>query len=127
MSENGLHADVASGARKILCGGCLPGGPVVVTICRAMPPIDLEEAVEHVAPAAEAVEEAAPVKVAAPVTFKIACEIEGLPMRSTSHHERDAVVNLLLARGWKREASQLEGKRRFWWWFQPAAHERASW
>ena len=48
-------------------------------------------------------------------------------MRSTSHHERDAVVSLLLARGWKREASKVEGKRRFWWWYQPAPHERATW
>ena len=103
-----------------------PGGPVVVTICKAMPAIDLEKAVEAVAAAAEDADEG-PVKVAGPVTFKIACEVEGLPMRSTSHHERDAVVSLLLARGWKREASQLPGKRRFWWWFQPAAQERASW
>ena len=123
----GLHADVASGWRKVLCGGCLPGGPVVVTICKAMPPIDLEEAVEHVAAAAAEKVDQGPVKVAGAVTFKIACEVEGLTVCRTSHHERNTIGDLLLARGWKREASQLPGKRRFWWWYQPAAQKRASW
>ena len=117
-----LRADLAAGARKVLRGGCLPGGPVVVTICKAMPAVDLEQAVEALAAAADDADEE-PVK---PVTFKVACEIEGLPVRSTSHHERDTVVSLLLARGWKREP-KVEGERRFWWWYQPAPHERATW
>ena len=124
--SSGLHADVASGRRKVVCDSCLPGGPVVVvTVIEASPAVDVAEVLEAVAAVADDGDDV-PVKAAKPVTFKVACEREGLPVRSTSHREREAVAELLLARGWAREA-KVEGKRRFWWWYEPASHERHTW
>ena len=107
----GLHADVKDGRRKVLCGGCIRGGPVVVTMVEVTPPPEVE-------PAREADDEDD--GPAPGVSFAKACVVAGIdePKRSS---DRKAVRALLSARGWT--AAQPEGAGRVLW-YQPARMKR---
>ena len=123
-----LKADLAAAQRKVVCGSCLPGGPVVVRVVEARAPVSVAEVLEAVVPTpvdvvsvAEVLE--APAKPKGGVPFSRACSLEGLAVSVKTNQQKEALRALLLARGW---TTKQTGARR-WLWFQPAPHERHTW
>ena len=105
----------------MLCGSCLPGGPAVVTVVEAAPPVDVAEVLVGIAGEPEPDEIPPPPAVGLGVTLRGACRIDEIDYGST-RRETEAARTLLLARGWKRR--QVHGK--MWSWFEPAPYKRAT-
>ena len=93
-----LEADLVSGWRKVLCGVCLVGGPVVVKVVSAAPAVSMREALEEIAGGSES--ESGSDKENQVLSLMLACAEEDMVLDVRSRSGREEARDKLLARGW---------------------------